>query len=100
MTAQTFTIPVADGIYTFQTDQSFPYHHIGVKTNGTATAGTLTIRARAPGNAEFEPIPDAASIDLTSPESIQVQGVITELELTPAGVTGALQIHVTITSEG
>lgn len=97
---QTFTISSASDTYTAQTDQSYLSHHIGIKTNGTATAGTLTIKARPPGGALFEDIPDATSIDLTAPPSVQVSGAIVELELITAGVTGANQIHVTVTSEG
>lgn len=100
MTTQTFTISSASGTYNAKTDQSFLSHHIGIKTNGAATAGTLSIKAKPPGGALFEDIPDATAIDLTAPTSVQVTGAIVELEFATAGITGANQVHITVTSEG
>lgn len=49
-------------------------HHLSVSSD--ATAGTLTITAKAPGSTIFEPIVDAVDLDITAAPSIQVVGVI------------------------
>lgn len=58
-------------------------HHLAFSTD--ATTGTLAIAARAPGAAVFEPIPDAGALDLSVPISIQVIGVIAEMNFELAG---------------
>lgn len=58
-------------------------HHIGVSSD--ATAGTLTITARAPGSTIFEPLADAVDLDLAASPSVYVTGVIAELKFALAG---------------
>ena len=75
-------------------DTSFGNHVLGIKTEGTLTAGTLTIRVKAPGSSVFEIVPDGV-IDLTNIKSVLFSFVVSQYEFTLSGIVGSDQITIT-----
>lgn len=63
-------------------------HDISIKTHTPIASGTITIKGRKPGSDIFEDF-SGGTIDMSSPHTIQVVGVIAEFELTFSGVSGA-----------
>lgn len=91
-----FTIPAANGTYTQKSqDSSLSYHQLAIKTNGTPTAGSVTVNAKSPGSSVFEPVP-SGTIDLTAPVVLNFTSSVLEYQVVVTGITGAaIQIHLT-----
>ncbi len=76
----------------------------GGPITGTATAGTLTINCKAPGGIVFESPKDSDgvvlnTIDLASPQKLNIPGKIQSYEFTMAGFAGtATEIFLSIDS--
>ena len=92
----TFFLDAANGAESRSGNIQAFTHRLGVSTD-TPISGTLEIKARPPGAVNFEAIPDASAIDLVSPVSIQVAGVVEEFEFTLTDVTGEAVVTITDT---
>ncbi|AFV51092.1 lower collar protein [Vibrio phage VPMS1] len=69
-------------------NETLAYHAIAVAPKeGTATAGTVTVSARAPGSDVFEAIPDGA-IDLSAPETVLFTFPVAEYKVVVSGFAG------------
>ena len=69
-------------------NQLLAYHTIAVAPkDGTMTAGTLTVSARAPGSTVFEAVPDGA-IDLAAPKSVLFTFPVAEYKVELNDFTG------------
>ena len=61
--------------------------------DGTATAGVITVRCKAPASTNFESPKDSAgvvtnTIDIAAPEKLNIPGEIVDYEFTIAGFVG------------
>ena len=74
-------------------------HTIAVKLRDTGiTAGSLAIRARKPGSATWENVPNSP-IDLANINSINYEGATSHFEFTLSGLVGGTRVEVTDTAE-
>ena len=61
---------------------------------GTVTGGTLTVKCKADGAAEFEDI-DPNTIDLASPQRLEIQGKVGAYSFTVTGFAGtATELYI------
>jgi hypothetical protein len=66
---------------------------------GDITGGTLTVRAKAEGAANFETL-DPGTIDFSAPERLEIRGAVNEYEFTVAGFTGSSpELYISMDSE-
>lgn len=83
--------------------QETPHVFIGIKflVAGlvvTPSAGTFSITARIRGMDNFESIPSGDAIDATAAlSSLSFAGNADEIKYTPAGITGADEVRITVT---
>lgn len=83
--------------------QETPHVFIGIKflvagVAVTPSAGTFSITARIRGMDDFESIPGGDTIDATAAlSSLSFAGNADEIKYTPAGITGADEVRITIT---
>ncbi len=69
-------------------NETLAYHAVAISAKeGTTTAGTVTLSARAPGSAVFEAIPDGV-VDLSAPETVLFTFPVAEYKVVLAGFAG------------
>ena len=101
MTTRRIEIDAVDAVYPVQIPANGNTSIVFTKAEGgTATAGTIAMKASAPGALAFEPIAGISAIDLAAPIVQTIQGTPADrLELTLAGFTGtANKLILTVTS--
>lgn len=71
-------------------------------TEGTASAGTLAIKATAVGGVLEDVTTDSGdviTIDLTAPKSVQIEVPLEFIRLVPTGIVGATKYTVSVVGE-
>jgi hypothetical protein len=67
---------------------------------GTVTGGTLTVKCKADGAAEFEEI-DPNSIDFSAPQRLEIQGKVSYFSFTVSGFAGsATELYIGLDTDG